>query len=160
MVRLGRRTSSASRRQPTRRRLVPQAPLALLDAGGRDRVVQPRVLGVDVDQGAHAAVDGVAQRQRTEIADQRHHPLAEGVVVAAPHLGDQRRLVGEVLIERADRHAGALRHPMSRHRRQPVAAQNLSGSSNDDLDRVARPLLSGRSFMGFLPSGRHRQRRA
>src|SRR5215510_5524303 len=69
--------------------------------------------------------------------------------------GDERLLAGEILIERADAHAGLLGDPVGAGAIEAFPDENASGCFDQCIDRRTRPLLRG-FFSGIREwSARH-----
>jgi len=111
--------------EPARGNLVQEAPLGVLDAGGRDRVVEPRILRMDGDECPHAVLDGLLQGEGGDDPDQTDQPLPESLIVTAADFGNDRLLVRKVLVEGADRDPSPFRYPVRGY------ARALRGSESE-----------------------------
>jgi len=149
-------------------------PLELVALG---RLAEPRHLlhqhavqiGIDRVR-AHDQLDhrahGRAQRQIAHALELGHHRRRHLVLVAPEQRRDQRLLRREVLVERADRHAGGLRDLVGRRPIEAVLDQKASGRLEDRIDGRARPGLNrgfawrGAGLAGHGMSGLDRHRNA
>ena len=92
-------------------------------------------VGVQLDHRANKQLKAFAHRRRIcrKGGDKRCEVLAALPHVALRQCNEDRVLVGEVLVERADRDTGSLRDPIGGRARVAPALKNLSPCPEDGL---------------------------
>ena len=125
--------SSRSRRRSWSRSLLEQ------------NAMQGRLVTMELDQRLHDAFERIANRRWIvdQPGEQRHEHALALSEMALGQGNEDRVLVREVLVERADRDAGALGDAVRRACCVAVARENLSSGLDDRLERGGRSRLDG-----------------
>lgn len=111
---------------------------------GEHPSVERRVARVPGHQLLARAIDGDRQRQRSAGLEVHAQGLEVCACLALDQRGQQRLLAGEVLIQRADAHAGDLRDAVGGRAIEPDLADDASRGLEDHVDRdPGTPLFRG-----------------